>query len=184
MICPVMEPAPSEQRYEQAAAMSAARLAALIRLVREGTVSHQAAKRVYAELARSEEEPQDAAARLGLVQVSDQGVEWLQLPIVIAQASGAWTTAHRRRSDRPPTAPLRRSMWRPAHRRRRHGCAAAARSRDSRPRPPSRRPGPPRRKAQGSNHHRHRRFQYYSIHRHRHRNRQGAKWKTVHLHHP
>jgi aspartyl-tRNA(Asn)/glutamyl-tRNA(Gln) amidotransferase subunit B len=54
--------------------VSAARLAALIGLVRDGTVSHQAAKRVYAELARSaEEEPGEVAARLGLVQVSDQG---------------------------------------------------------------------------------------------------------------
>jgi aspartyl-tRNA(Asn)/glutamyl-tRNA(Gln) amidotransferase subunit B len=48
-------------------------LAQLIGLVREGTVSHQAAKRVYAELVRSpEEQPRAAAERLGLVQVSDQ----------------------------------------------------------------------------------------------------------------
>ncbi len=50
------------------------RLAALIGMVREGVVSHQAAKRVYAELVGTpDERPQDAAARLGLVQVSDQG---------------------------------------------------------------------------------------------------------------
>jgi glutaminyl-tRNA synthetase len=52
----------------------------LIGLVREGTVSHQAAKRVYAELIRSpEEQPQAAAERLGLVQVSDQGAlaQWV-----------------------------------------------------------------------------------------------------------
>ena len=37
-------------------------------------MSHQAAKRVYAELAqRPSEEPRAVAERLGLVQVSDQG---------------------------------------------------------------------------------------------------------------
>jgi aspartyl-tRNA(Asn)/glutamyl-tRNA(Gln) amidotransferase subunit B len=54
--------------------VSPARLAALIALVREGVVSHQAAKRVYPELARSKDEaPKAAAERLGLVQVSEQG---------------------------------------------------------------------------------------------------------------
>jgi aspartyl-tRNA(Asn)/glutamyl-tRNA(Gln) amidotransferase subunit B len=53
--------------------VSAPRLAALIALVRDGKVSHQAAKRVYVELARSDEEPHDVATRLGLMQVSDQG---------------------------------------------------------------------------------------------------------------
>ncbi|MFL5401698.1 MAG: Asp-tRNA(Asn)/Glu-tRNA(Gln) amidotransferase subunit GatB [Gemmatimonadales bacterium] len=49
-------------------------LAQLIGLVREGTVSHQAAKRVYAELARTPADgPLAVAERLGLVQVSDQG---------------------------------------------------------------------------------------------------------------
>jgi aspartyl-tRNA(Asn)/glutamyl-tRNA(Gln) amidotransferase subunit B len=53
--------------------VSAERLASLIGLVREGTVSHQAAKRIYAELARTpEEDPRAVADRLGLVQVSDQ----------------------------------------------------------------------------------------------------------------
>jgi len=52
----------------------ARRLAELIGLVREGVVSRQAAKRVYSELAQSsDEDPRAAAARLGLVQVSDQG---------------------------------------------------------------------------------------------------------------
>ena len=52
----------------------AARLAALVRLVRAGTVSHQAAKRVYAEMVQSPDgEPAAVAERLGLVQVSDQG---------------------------------------------------------------------------------------------------------------
>ena len=51
-----------------------ARLAALVALVREGVVSHQAAKRVYAELAQSpDDDPRAVAERLGLVQVSDQG---------------------------------------------------------------------------------------------------------------
>jgi aspartyl-tRNA(Asn)/glutamyl-tRNA(Gln) amidotransferase subunit B len=50
------------------------RLAGLATLVREGVVSHQAAKRVYVELAqRPGEEPGTVAERLGLVQVSDQG---------------------------------------------------------------------------------------------------------------
>ena len=54
--------------------VSAVRLAALIALVSGGVVSHQAAKRVYPELARSKEEaPKAAAERLGLVQVSEQG---------------------------------------------------------------------------------------------------------------
>ncbi|HEX3234422.1 MAG TPA: Asp-tRNA(Asn)/Glu-tRNA(Gln) amidotransferase subunit GatB [Gemmatimonadales bacterium] len=54
--------------------VSAERLAGLIALVRDGVLSHQAAKRVYAELATSPgEEPKAVAERLGLVQVSDQG---------------------------------------------------------------------------------------------------------------
>jgi aspartyl-tRNA(Asn)/glutamyl-tRNA(Gln) amidotransferase subunit B len=60
--------------------VSPERLAALIDLVREGTVSHQAAKRVYGELVRSpKEEPRSVAERLGLVQVSDQGAltDWV-----------------------------------------------------------------------------------------------------------
>ncbi len=53
--------------------VSPPRLAALLALVREGIVSHQAAKRVYTELTMfTDEEPQAAAGRLGLVQVSDQ----------------------------------------------------------------------------------------------------------------
>jgi aspartyl-tRNA(Asn)/glutamyl-tRNA(Gln) amidotransferase subunit B len=54
--------------------VSASRLAALIGLVRDGVVSHQAAKRLFAELAKSEgEAPRAAAERLGLVQVSEGG---------------------------------------------------------------------------------------------------------------
>jgi aspartyl-tRNA(Asn)/glutamyl-tRNA(Gln) amidotransferase subunit B len=55
-------------------AVTAERLAQLISLVRNGTVSHQAAKRVYTELTRSPgEDARATAERLGLVQVSDQG---------------------------------------------------------------------------------------------------------------
>jgi aspartyl-tRNA(Asn)/glutamyl-tRNA(Gln) amidotransferase subunit B len=54
--------------------VSADRLAGLVSLVRAGTLSHQAAKRVYAEMAHSPDgEPAAVAERLGLVQVSDQG---------------------------------------------------------------------------------------------------------------
>jgi aspartyl-tRNA(Asn)/glutamyl-tRNA(Gln) amidotransferase subunit B len=54
--------------------VEACRLAGLVTLVREGVVSHQAAKRVYAELAqRPGDEPKAVAEQLGLVQVSDQG---------------------------------------------------------------------------------------------------------------
>jgi aspartyl-tRNA(Asn)/glutamyl-tRNA(Gln) amidotransferase subunit B len=54
--------------------VDAGHLAGLVTLVREGVVSHQAAKRVYSELAhRPGEEPKAVAERLGLVQVSDQG---------------------------------------------------------------------------------------------------------------
>jgi aspartyl-tRNA(Asn)/glutamyl-tRNA(Gln) amidotransferase subunit B len=49
------------------------RLAALVALVKAGTVSKQAAKTVYAELLMTSEAPSDIANRLGLVQVSDSG---------------------------------------------------------------------------------------------------------------
>jgi aspartyl-tRNA(Asn)/glutamyl-tRNA(Gln) amidotransferase subunit B len=52
--------------------VSPARLAALVGLVRDGVVSHQAAKRVYAELGTAQDDPRTVAERLGLVQVSDQ----------------------------------------------------------------------------------------------------------------
>jgi aspartyl-tRNA(Asn)/glutamyl-tRNA(Gln) amidotransferase subunit B len=54
-------------------AVSAARLAALIALVANGTVSLQAAKQVYGEMAVTDASPQDIAARLGLIQVRDTG---------------------------------------------------------------------------------------------------------------
>jgi aspartyl-tRNA(Asn)/glutamyl-tRNA(Gln) amidotransferase subunit B len=50
------------------------RLASLVGMVREGVVSHQAAKRVYAEMAAAPDgEPRAVAERLGLVQVRDEG---------------------------------------------------------------------------------------------------------------
>jgi aspartyl-tRNA(Asn)/glutamyl-tRNA(Gln) amidotransferase subunit B len=61
--------------------VSAGQLASLIGLVRDGTVSHQAAKRVYGELTRSTgEDPRAAAERLGLLQVRDEGAlsEWVE----------------------------------------------------------------------------------------------------------
>jgi aspartyl-tRNA(Asn)/glutamyl-tRNA(Gln) amidotransferase subunit B len=54
--------------------VTAERLARLIALVQDGTLSHQAAKRVYTELVASpREEPRALAERLGLIQVSDRG---------------------------------------------------------------------------------------------------------------
>jgi aspartyl-tRNA(Asn)/glutamyl-tRNA(Gln) amidotransferase subunit B len=53
--------------------VSAERLAQLIQLVAAGIVSHQAAKRVYTEVAASDQDPGAAAERLGLIQVSDEG---------------------------------------------------------------------------------------------------------------
>jgi aspartyl-tRNA(Asn)/glutamyl-tRNA(Gln) amidotransferase subunit B len=52
----------------------AGKLASLVGLVRAGRLSHQAAKRVYAEMAQTPDgEPATVAERLGLVQVSDEG---------------------------------------------------------------------------------------------------------------
>jgi aspartyl-tRNA(Asn)/glutamyl-tRNA(Gln) amidotransferase subunit B len=52
--------------------VAAARLTDLIQLVAAGTVSHQAAKRVYTEMASSDQDPRATAEQLGLIQVSDQ----------------------------------------------------------------------------------------------------------------
>jgi aspartyl-tRNA(Asn)/glutamyl-tRNA(Gln) amidotransferase subunit B len=52
-------------------AVSADRLSALIGLVKDGTVSNQAAKRVFGELAGNSDAPKAVAERLGLVQVGD-----------------------------------------------------------------------------------------------------------------
>ncbi len=47
------------------------RLAALVALVKDGTVSNQAAKRIFGELEQGTEAPRAIAERLGLVQVGD-----------------------------------------------------------------------------------------------------------------
>jgi aspartyl-tRNA(Asn)/glutamyl-tRNA(Gln) amidotransferase subunit B len=52
-------------------AVAPARLAALTALVGDGTVSNQAAKRIFGELGSSVESPRAVAERLGLVQVGD-----------------------------------------------------------------------------------------------------------------
>ena len=54
--------------------VAAGALANLIGLVRGGTLSHQAAKRVFAEVAERGGEPRNVAEALGLVQVGDTGV--------------------------------------------------------------------------------------------------------------
>jgi aspartyl-tRNA(Asn)/glutamyl-tRNA(Gln) amidotransferase subunit B len=67
----------------------ARRLAELIGLVRDGTASLQAAKRVYLELAGSpDQDPAAVAARLGLVQVSDQGALTSWVDEVLASYPG------------------------------------------------------------------------------------------------
>jgi aspartyl-tRNA(Asn)/glutamyl-tRNA(Gln) amidotransferase subunit B len=54
--------------------VGAERLAQLVALARDGVVSHQAAKRIYGELATSPlDEPMAVAERLGVVQVRDAG---------------------------------------------------------------------------------------------------------------
>jgi aspartyl-tRNA(Asn)/glutamyl-tRNA(Gln) amidotransferase subunit B len=57
------------------------RVARLISLVEGGTVSHQAAKRVFVEMAASDETPDTIAERLGLVQVADvnQLAQWVRM---------------------------------------------------------------------------------------------------------
>ena len=52
-------------------AVSPAQLASLVALVSDGTVSNQAAKRVFPALANSTESPRAVAERLGLLQVGD-----------------------------------------------------------------------------------------------------------------
>jgi len=54
--------------------VQAGALAGLISLVRGGTLSHQAAKRVFSEMAEHGGEPRNVAEALGLTQVADTGV--------------------------------------------------------------------------------------------------------------
>jgi aspartyl-tRNA(Asn)/glutamyl-tRNA(Gln) amidotransferase subunit B len=60
-------------------AVSPARVAALTTLVTDGTVSLQAAKRIYAELVGADGDPRAVAERLGVLQVRDSGAleEWV-----------------------------------------------------------------------------------------------------------
>jgi aspartyl-tRNA(Asn)/glutamyl-tRNA(Gln) amidotransferase subunit B len=60
--------------HGEALRVPAASLAQLIALVKGGTLSHQAAKRVFAEVAERGGEPRTVAEALGLVQVADAGV--------------------------------------------------------------------------------------------------------------
>ncbi|HSE27476.1 MAG TPA: Asp-tRNA(Asn)/Glu-tRNA(Gln) amidotransferase subunit GatB [Gemmatimonadales bacterium] len=76
----VMGEALGSLRDGGAFAVAPARLAELIALVGDGTVSHQAAKKVYAELAATGDAgPKAVAERLGLVQVGDEAalVAWV-----------------------------------------------------------------------------------------------------------
>jgi aspartyl-tRNA(Asn)/glutamyl-tRNA(Gln) amidotransferase subunit B len=52
-------------------AVEAGRLAELVGMVQDGTVSNQAAKRIFSDLEQSRESPRAVADRLGLVQVGD-----------------------------------------------------------------------------------------------------------------
>jgi len=59
--------------YNESGAFSVTpdRLASLVALVKDGTVSNQAAKRIFPELANSADSPRAVAERLGLLQVGD-----------------------------------------------------------------------------------------------------------------
>jgi aspartyl-tRNA(Asn)/glutamyl-tRNA(Gln) amidotransferase subunit B len=75
-------------RYNESGAfpVPVGRLAGLIGLVGAGVVSHQAAKRVFAEMATaSDGEPRVVAERLGLIQVSDSGALATWVDEVLAQ---------------------------------------------------------------------------------------------------
>ena len=60
--------------HEETLRVSPSALAQLIGLVKGGTLSHQAAKRVFGEVAERGGEPRNVAEALGLVQVADTGV--------------------------------------------------------------------------------------------------------------
>ena len=68
--------------------VSPGRLAGLMALVRDRVVSHQAARRVYGELAESDGDPRAVAERLGLLQVSDQAALGRWVDEVIAAHPG------------------------------------------------------------------------------------------------
>jgi aspartyl-tRNA(Asn)/glutamyl-tRNA(Gln) amidotransferase subunit B len=54
-------------------AVPATALASLLGLIKAGTVSHQAAKKIFLELAADGADPRAVAERLGLLQVRDEG---------------------------------------------------------------------------------------------------------------
>ncbi len=60
--------------HQEALRVPPSALAQLIGLVKGGTLSHQAAKRVFGEVAERGGEPRNVAEALGLVQVADTGV--------------------------------------------------------------------------------------------------------------
>src|SRR6185503_16056169 len=60
--------------HDERLRVTATTLAQLIGLVKGGTVSHQAAKRVFGELAEKGGDARTIAESLGLVQVADSGV--------------------------------------------------------------------------------------------------------------
>ncbi|HYL54223.1 MAG TPA: Asp-tRNA(Asn)/Glu-tRNA(Gln) amidotransferase subunit GatB [Gemmatimonadales bacterium] len=62
------------KEHGEALRVSPGALANLISLVHGGTLSHQAAKRVFAEVAERGGEPRNVAEALGVVQVADTGV--------------------------------------------------------------------------------------------------------------
>ena len=74
--------------HEETLRVPPSALAQLIGLVKGGTLSHQAAKRVFGEVAERGGEPRNVAEALGLVQVADTGVVagW------VSEVLGAHTT--------------------------------------------------------------------------------------------
>lgn len=68
----VMGPVLQDVKEHGTFRVGAQRLAELIELVAGGTVSAQAAKRVFAALAEADEDPRAVATRLGLLQVGDE----------------------------------------------------------------------------------------------------------------
>jgi aspartyl-tRNA(Asn)/glutamyl-tRNA(Gln) amidotransferase subunit B len=77
--------------HQEALRVPAAALANLIGLVKGGTLSHQAAKRVFGELASRGGEPRTIAESLGLIQVGDANVmgQWVDEVLRDHAAEGA-----------------------------------------------------------------------------------------------
>ena len=65
-------------------------LAGLLDLVRDGVVSHSAAKRVFAEMAETGDRPEQIAERLGVRQERDEGALAAWLDAVIAEHPAEW----------------------------------------------------------------------------------------------